>query len=321
VQGLTARYELFVRERETLDQQARLNDAAAVLSKTAAAEFLTAAGPAESRFDALLPGWGAQTETALVTAAKAHAHATPDELFGILEPLLIARLDAAAEMARAVPEVTQALLAVAPAREAYTRTMNAILAEKLYRTAMTLDYANVRPSDQPAFHQFKLVWSAPLGARPDVVVRAAEAIPGGTLTVNAGVSWFTPGVDGMNTSRLRDSQVSIGFDWSPSTWGASRPVYTMAYYFQYMHENGVLQFTGDAIVPGGAKIPLSGPARVLRNTKGAIHVAQFRISLPIGNGLRFPAAVSYSNRSELITGRAFWQGHLGVSYDFSALKK
>jgi hypothetical protein len=35
----------------------------------------------------------------------------------------------------------------------------------------------------------------------------------------------------------------------------------------------------------------------------------------------FPAAISYSSRTELITGRPFWQGHVGVSYDFNRLKQ
>lgn len=87
-----------------------------------------------------------------------------------------------------------------------------------------------------------------------------------------------------------------------------------------MHEDGVLQLGGEAITPGGAKIELPGPAMTVLNTKGAIYVVQFRLSVPAGDGVRFPVAVSYSNRSELITGRGFWQGHIGVSYDFAALK-
>ena len=200
--------------------------------------------------------------------------------------------------------------------------MNKVLAEKLYRSALTLDYANVRPTDQPAFHQMKLVWSKPLGKVPETVALAAEAAPDWAVTANGGVSWFKPNVAGANTWRVRDTQVSVGLDWSPAGWGARRPIYTLAYYFQYMREDGILQFTGDAIVPGGAKIPLPGSAKTLLNTKGAIHVGQIRISVPVGNGVRFPVAVSYANRTELLIKEkgGFWQGHLGVSYDFSSLK-
>jgi len=318
--GLTARYEWFVRERETAEQQIRLREAAEALSPSAA-DFLAAAAPVIRELDRVLPNWSAETEAALVAVANAHVDATPETVADVLEPVLIARLDAAVEIVRAAPAVSQPLLAVVePARQAYVRAMNAVLAEKLYRKALTLDYANVRPSDQAAFHQLKLIWSVPLGGRPTEVIEAAAAVPGGTFTINGGVSWFNPGVDGMDSSRIRDTQVSLGFDWSPASWGSRRPVYTLAYYFQYMHENGVIQFNGDAITPGGATIALPGPAEVLLDTKGAIHVVQAGVSLPVGAGIRIPASVSYSNRSELITGRAFWQGHIGVSYDFSALK-
>jgi hypothetical protein len=140
------------------------------------------------------------------------------------------------------------------------------------------------------------------------------------LTGNAGVSWFKPATAETPVWRLRDAQFSVGADWSPAAWGALRPTYTVAYYFQYMIENGVIQFTGDAITPGGSAIPLPKAAKEVLNTKGAIHVVQFRVSLPVGNGVSFPFAASYANRTELITGRPFWQGHVGVSYDFSALK-
>ena len=62
-------------------------------------------------------------------------------------------------------------------------------------------------------------------------------------------------------------------------------------------------------------------AKELLDTKGSIHIWQIRASFPVSEGVSFPLAFSYSNRSELIKGRSFWQGHFGVSYDFSQLAK
>lgn len=53
-----------------------------------------------------------------------------------------------------------------------------------------------------------------------------------------------------------------------------------------------------------------------------IHVAQCRVSIPLGSsGVSFPAAVSDASRSELVNGRSFWQDTWGVSDDFSSLKE
>jgi hypothetical protein len=120
---------------------------------------------------------------------------------------------------------------------------------------------------------------------------------------------------------VRDAQASFALDWSPAAWGRVRPTFTAAYYFQYMIENGFLQLNGEAVTPGGSAIPLAQPAMEVLNTKGPIHVAQLRVSIPAGDsGISIPFAVSYASRAELITGRAFWQGHVGVAYDFSNLK-
>jgi uncharacterized coiled-coil protein SlyX len=321
VQNVTARYELFVRERDHDELQAGLDAAAGKLSNEAEA-FLAAQATFETRLDELLEAasWRTRTIQALNDAVAAHPAASSGERLEVLDRVLLERFEEAFELVRPAPEITMLVAQVQPARDAYVTAMNTLLAEKLYRKAVTLDYAYLRPSDQPVFHQIKAVVAAPLGRRPERVSETRDALPSGMVTANGGFSWFRPEVEGIEGWRVRDSQLSIALDWSPVAWGARRPVYTVAYYFQYMHEDGVLQFNGEAITPGGAEIELPGPAMTVLDTKGAIHVVQFRVSLPAAEGVRFPVAVSYSNRSELITGRGFWQGHLGVSYDFAALK-
>jgi len=321
LQAVTARYELFVRERDHAELQAGLDVAAAVLS-TEAEAFLAAQATFETRLDQLLEAasWRAGTMQALNAAVATHPSASSAELLDVLDRVLLERFEAAFEMVRPAPEITMLLARVQPARDAYVTAMNTLLAEELYRKAVTLDYAYTRPSDQPVFHQVRAVVATPLGRRPERVMDTRDALPTGMVTANAGVSWFKPGVEGIDGWRVRDSQLSVALDWSPVVWGTRRPVYTVAYYFQYMHEDGVLQFNGEAITPGGAEIELQGPAMTVLDTKGAIHVVQFRLSLPAAEGIRFPVAVSYANRSELIAGRSFWQGHIGVSYDFAALR-
>ena len=142
------------------------------------------------------------------------------------------------------------------------------------------------------------------------------------LTLNAGVTLFDKAARPLSGGRVRDAQACVGIDWSPASWGAVRPTYTAAYYFQYMLENAVLQFHRETVTPGGAGAPAPRTAAVAANTRGPIHVAQLRVSIPLGaSGVALPAAVSYASRSELLTGRRFWQGHIGVSYDLGNLKR
>lgn len=321
LQGVAARYELSVRERATAGQRQGLAEAAKALS-AGAGEMLKSDAPYQERVVALLEpsAWSTSTEAALKEIVQEHGSESPEELTRRLEAELLNRLERAYSTIESDPELAGLVAKAAPARRAYIESMNRVLADKLYRKAVTVDYAFVRPTDQPVFHQFKAVMSVPLGHRPARVADRRDVAPTGAFTLNAGVAAFRPGVDGSEAWKIRDTQVSAGFDWSPPGWGVERPIYTLAYYFQYMHQNGVLKFDGEAITPGGSKIPISGPAKVVLNTKGAIHVVQLRVSIPGAKGVRFPAAVSWSNRSELITGKHFWQGHLGVSYDFSALK-
>jgi hypothetical protein len=218
----------------------------------------------------------------------------------------------------ALPDVTALRKASFEKQRAYIVAQNTLLAEKLYRKAFTVDYLHERPTAQPELHQVRLVFSTPVGRKP--TDPTSPQAPPGAFTVNAGLSMFKPEVMPGDGWQARDAQVSAALDWTPMRRGLLRPTYTAAYYFQHMAANGVIKFDKTAITPGGAAIPLPKAAIEVLNTKGAIHVAQFRISLPAAQGITFPLAVSYSNRTELVTGRAFWQGHVGVAYDLGQLK-
>jgi len=165
-----------------------------------------------------------------------------------------------------------------------------------------------------------MVFSTPLGRKLEdgFEVRA----PKGAFTMNAGVSFFNPQVTPDDGWKIRDSQFSAALDWTPNQTGTLRATFTIAYYFQYMVANGVLKFDKTAITPGGAAIPLPKAAIELLNTKGDMHVAQFRVGIPATQGVTFPLAVTYANRTELVkSDKGFWQGHAGVSYDLGALKQ
>lgn len=313
--ALSARYELFVRERDPDALQSAVDAAAKELSSKVAI-FMEQQAQFEEQFGRMLSKarWTEETQRALRNATSLEA----------MQDILLSRYRLAYDLVAASQDAQNMRAAVFQEKLNYIGKQNKLLAEKLYRKALTLDYVHQRPSDQPWLHQLRLVFSSPLNPKPAnnrIADSRSVTIPTVNVTFNGGVTFYHTVREGAKPGKVRDAQGSVAIDWSPAGWGALRPTYTLAYYFQYMIENGVLQFNQEAVTPGGAAIPLPKPAVELLNTRGPIHVAQFRLSIPIGtSGVSFPAAVSYSNRTELITGRPFWQGHIGVSYDFSHLK-
>jgi len=312
--ALSARYEFFVRERKAKDEAA-LEAAAKELSEKARA-FLTGQEKFETRLGDILKeaGWKAETIRALQNATSLE----------LMEEILLNRYRMAWDIAMVSPDLQRMAATVFPEKLKYIGIQNKLLAEKLYRKALTLDYVHQRPTDQPWLHQMRLVASTPLGRKPKddrPLESPSAAIPTVSLTFNAGVTLYHDIAATPRLGRVRDAQASIALDWSPSGWGTVRPTYTAAYYFQYMIENGVLQFSREAVTLEGAGIELPKTAVEILGTRGPIHVVQIRVSIPIGStGVSFPAAVSYSNRTELITGKPFWQGHIGVTYDLGRLK-
>lgn len=313
LQAATVRYEMFVRERRTAELEKALDAAAAALQERASA-FLKTEAPFQTALGQLLDaGWKPETIALLERNTQ-----SPERL----EQVLLERYRVAYEVVRGNAALEATQNATIKETLAYMSAQNAVLAEKLYRKALTVDYVHERPTDQPTLHQVRLVFATPLGRKAGALTSGPTlAAPTAMLTVNGGFSLFDPQTSETSTWKVRDSHFSLGLDWSPRMAGRFRPTYTAAYYFQYMVANGVLQFTGEAVTPGGAAIALPKSAKELLDTKGPIHIGQVRASFPVGEGVSFPVAFSYSNRSELIKGRSFWQGHFGVSYDFSQLTK
>jgi hypothetical protein len=320
--AISIRYEMFVRERRNATIKQKLEKIVAdteVQKKSAA--YLEATNAFQERISKVAADstWVTKTQEAL--AAETSRADAADPLLNRLEKVLLARYRLLHEQLKASPEFDALQTAAFATQRLYIARQNALLAEQLYRKALTVDYVHERPSTQPELHQIRAVFSTPLGHKPDTGTTTTLEAPAGAFTVNAGLSMFRPELTPPEGWKLRDAQVSAALDWTPVRTGDLRPTYTVAYYFQYMVANGVIEFDKTAITPGGSAIPLPKTAVELLDTKGAIHVAQFRVSIPAAKGVSFPLALSYSNRSELIVGKSFWQGHVGVAYDLGVLKQ
>jgi hypothetical protein len=317
--AISIRYEMLVRERRNDRLEAGLKALAEDTSlQERSVAFTEASLALQTLIDttAKASGWLTQAQAAL--RADVASGGGGQDLQDRLEMTLLARYRQLLEQLKTAPEFAAFEAAAFTTQRAYVEKQNALLAEQLYRKALTVDYVHERPSTQPELHQLRAVFSTPLGRKP---TGGRLEAPTGAFTVNAGLSMFRPELTPPEGWKLRDAQVSAALDWTPVRTGDLRPTYTVAYYFQYMVANGVIEFDKTAITPGGSAIPLPKTAVELLDTKGAIHVAQFRVSIPAAKGVSFPLALSYSNRSELIVGKSFWQGHVGVAYDLGVLKQ
>jgi hypothetical protein len=75
----------------------------------------------------------------------------------------------------------------------------------------------------------------------------------------------------------------------------------------------VFSVTAATLVTG-----LSSSATQVFTKKGPINFIQFKYGLGVGKNVKSPIAVSWSNRTDLIT-HPRWSAPIGVTYDFSSL--
>jgi hypothetical protein len=216
----------------------------------------------------------------------------------------------------------------------YSRKEAELDAENLFRKAFTFDFVHQRPTDQPWLNQFRIVLTTPLGkkhtdqANDQDEEKSMKAVsgPSASLDFNAGVTIYHSAQMLRGKSiRLRDARAALSLNYRLPAWGEmGTPILSLAGYYQYMFENGVIQFNSDAFPPGAPTIGIRGPASEVLNTRGSIGLGQLRFEIPLGadSGVTLPLAVSYSNRLELLNPakKNFLQGQIGISYDLSKLQ-
>lgn len=242
-----------------------------------------------------------------------------------LEAYVQSRIDimAAQLLTEFLPEVQRDLADLFTEYRNFAGEIAKLEAAQLFRKSLAFDFVHARPTDQPWLNTIRLDISTPLGRKAAENQNGAAA----SLDFNAAFTLYHEAQTLRGKSvRLRDASASLALNFRLASWGElGSPVLTVAGYYQYMFENGLIQFSSDAFTPNGTRIPLRGPAREVLNTRGSIGLGQVRFEVPLGkdSGLTFPVALSYANRTELIKdpNRSFWQGHIGLSYDLSKLQE
>jgi hypothetical protein len=147
-----------------------------------------------------------------------------------------------------------------------------------------------------------------------------------TATLNAGGNFYnsTPlGVPG--ASAFRDAQVGTEFDYAICTANPNpilawlgNATFGLTYYYQDQKSPSILKVTPGMPLPGISITGLASTTSTVFATKGPINFVQLKYGLGTGKNVKFPIAVSWSNRTDLIT-HSLWSAQFGVSYDFSSL--
>jgi len=136
----------------------------------------------------------------------------------------------------------------------------------------------------------------------------------GTLTLNGGLSFYTkpqPKDAKGGTARFRTADFAFQFDRPMQSNGAT--ALTLGGYVQYQSAPSLILIPGVTTAPGG--VPLPGNPTQLLAPKGTIAVAHAALTLQIPNsGIRVPIGISWSNRTELLTGNEI-RGHIGFNFN------
>jgi hypothetical protein len=171
----------------------------------------------------------------------------------------------------------------------------------------SVEFDNEKPLNQPRQSTARFIASARLD-------------PAGQhqLTFNSAASWYDQAPPAGAVRRLRDAQAALQFDVGLTSPSARVGVSMSAgYYFQWMADNALLTIPSGSLAPG-TTIPLSASASELLQTKGTISIGQIALTLNFKNGVKAPIAISFANRTDLLTASTV-RGHFGLTYDLDSL--
>jgi hypothetical protein len=229
--------------------------------------------------------------------------------------------DLAVYVETADENVSSAALNLIESTAAFRQERNKQLHEVLYPVAATVEYLYQKPANQPDYSTMRLIIGKPFGQQRETKDAAEEPeAPLSQFTANFAASLYHgPPAD---AGSFRDVQAAVQLDrFMPiRTGGGQKAVLSIAGYYQYLAQRGVLQLDGNEITPL-VGIPLPQGANVLLDTTGSVFVAQAKLTLPLGDsGVNFPIAVSWANRSEFIKARVT-KLNFGFTFDLHKLIK
>ncbi len=225
-----------------------------------------------------------------------------------VEPLFAEYTSKALALARSdVPNFDQKLLSVRAAYAKYAQTYDDAFKELRGKPQFSAEYTFDRPVNQPETHNARLIFGFnPFNGAGLFSANAAATLYGGRIPTGA------------RYGRLRDFQLAAQFDRPLGNINTHPAVFTLAGYVQYQFDPSVIKVQPGMLVPG-TTIMLPQDAQVLLGKKGILAILQAKVTLKLkDSGVRIPIGVSWSNRTDLLSGNDV-RGHIGITYDLDAL--
>jgi hypothetical protein len=169
---------------------------------------------------------------------------------------------------------------------------------------MSLEFTNLRPFDKPNTWNSRFVYSHQPTLSPTLI------------TANLSSTWYAN--EGPNGERWRDVQAAAQLDRRLSEiprFGYA--VASFGLYYQWMREDALITIPAGTTAPGSG-IVLPAEAVSLLDTKGHIVIFQSQVAIPVGQTLKMPFSVTWSNRSELVKEKDV-RGQIGMTLDLDGL--
>jgi hypothetical protein len=209
--------------------------------------------------------------------------------------------------------------------------------DKLVRSLapmLSLEYDYNTPVNQPTTSTAKLLlsyatWKTKCSSRSKAGgdSNSAASFDRLTATVNVGGNFYNSSPSPVpSAGAFRDfqagSEIDLAFCSSnpnPVVSFLANGTVGMTYYYQDQVSPSILKVASAGMpLPGINITGLSSAATQVFTKKGPINFIQLKYGFGLGKNVKFPIAVSWSNRTDLIT-HATWSAQFGVSYDFASL--
>jgi hypothetical protein len=208
--------------------------------------------------------------------------------------------------------------------------------DQMLRSATTpvlsFEYDFNTPTSQPTTSVYKLIGSKAFG--PTICTRDKDkkgsdstvAVNRLTETINIGGNFYnsTPSnVSGAGVFRDLQAGTETDLAFCTSTVHVigsflGNSTLGLTYYYQDQKSPSILKVTPGMPLPGISITGLASSTSSVFAAKGPINFVQLKYGLGTGKNVKFPIALSWSNRTDLIT-HSLWSAQFGVSYDFSSL--
>jgi hypothetical protein len=208
-------------------------------------------------------------------------------------------------------------------------------------SALSLEYDFNTPTNQPTTSTIKLVGSKGFGHKvcgnktttdkngkdkADISSKGSVGINRLTETINIGGNFYNSAPSNVpGSGTFRDLQAGTETDIALCTSSTKfigsflgNSTLGLTYYYQDQKSPSILKVTPGMPLPGITITGLASTTSTVFATKGPINFVQLKYGLGTGKNVKFPIAVSWSNRTDLIT-HSLWSAQFGVSYDFSSL--